>query len=387
LTSLSNKILQNILSDIEHFHKRYPLITNSSVTNNDGDRNGNSNDNSNGNNNNSNNNSNISTNINTVTGNEDESSPIRRTTSLKFKTTLPTYKINKPSKLAIEVTNDQDNSVSSSTPQNYTQTQNDESSSNKKKYTEDSVAIHNLVLQLQRILNELCLARMLTNDYGRLYFQELDKASHKEAEKFLHEQKPSTTTITTTSINNEEKISRSLSKSKSKSKPKSKPIQKTSPPETNQSTSTVSREIPIRNSSLARGGSLKDNKFIKSLLKNMFKDEDEDQAIQKSNSLPSRSFSSFPQDQQPQPQPQVQPQPSQSSSDPITEEQKISEITERSIENDITLSSSSKNKEEKKTNHFMNFFKFKLNKSSRAKEEIDNEKEKEKEDDKDEEKD
>jgi len=139
LVNLSNKILQNIQSDIELFHKRYPLmpIPEDQLKK-------------------SNNNNN---NVDKVKGENDSTSP----------------------------------------------------TDGKKKYTEDSVALNTLALTFQTLLNDLCTSKMLTNDYGKLYFQEIESASRKEAEKFLNANKEAekqtskATNIFTRSISNNSK--------------------------------------------------------------------------------------------------------------------------------------------------------------------------------------
>ncbi|ORX45035.1 hypothetical protein BCR36DRAFT_585906 [Piromyces finnis] len=213
LANLSNKILQNILTDIEVFHKRYPLTNALPST--------------------------------TGTTGTTGDNLIHRSLSLK----------------SLHGT------ITSSHAKEEQPTKNS-MNNDKKKYTEDSVALHNLVLTLQSVLNELCKARMLTNDYGKLYFQELENASRKEAEKFLNDQ----------DSHKKKGLPAPKKNVKSYTLPKLMPVANSS--EFNGGVSRHASLIKNKSNqqSISRGGSLKETNFLNTwadAFKNIFKDREE----------------------------------------------------------------------------------------------------------------
>jgi len=266
LANLSNKILQNILSDIEIFHKRYPLAN-----------------------------------------------------------ALPTIDEDFIHRTSIaKSNNNDDNTEEGKDP--YKLVTND-----KKKYTEDSVALHNLALIIQNLLNELCKSRMLTNDYGKLYFQELENKSRMEAEKFLSDQSPQPTP-----------------KKPAKSHSLPKPTPATNKPELD----GVSRHASlIRNKptqTITRGGSLKETNFLNNwagAFKNMFnKDE-----TKSSSTVEAKEKVKKPEE----------------------------EVVERGInENPVT---SKKPEKSSSSSNFMDFFKFKHSGSVKSHHDKDKKNKKEKE--------
>lgn len=112
LSSLSNKIINNILIDIQHLHKRFPLSSSNHKT-------------------------------------------------LKYKNNKKKNNGINQEKEAV----DQDNNTDIS----------------------EGVTIYNLVLLIQNLLNDLCMTKIQSNDYGRLYVQVLENASKAEAEKHIHD--------------------------------------------------------------------------------------------------------------------------------------------------------------------------------------------------------